>query len=75
MNTKLLEGYVGYTTYYREEGLVYDPANIIMLHSGKWWKPNKKFVYPRLHKGKGRCEADPSYYSALKTVEEYFKCR
>lgn len=68
MNTKLLEGYIGYTTYF-ESPLHCEDRDIIILHSGKWWKPNKVFKYPRGD------EDNPSfqYQHAKAIVEEYFK--
>lgn len=68
MNTKLLEGYIGYTTYLD----TFHKADVIKLHSGKWWKFDKKFLYPRLPQS-GNYYEDPRYEKALSIVEEYFK--
>lgn len=70
MNTKLLEGYIGYTTYYKR------PCDVIELHSGKWWKLNKKLKYPRntvdTIYGTNYTQSE-SYRHSISIVEEYFK--
>ena len=73
MNTKLLEGYIGYTTYFKSDNLQLQIRDVILLHSGKWWKPNKKFEYPRICVGNGVFQTSNHYIIAVAIVEEYFK--